>query len=449
MHSCGDCILLAGGCESLEQFTGIGHERQPTRRDRRGLRARTEQRFEFELAAVLWRDGTGGHHVDCLQAAGDHVVLRHRVTAERKHRDVRGGRLPLAHRHRERVRQVTDHLLRVVGDAPGREQWCQVRATIAAHAAHRVRGPLRFGDRIDEREQLAATHDELVDRVERGRRKVLRVHQQQHADVRVDRLRVAGNRTDVEQLARLLDRRPALAHLARHLVERCVDRQRREQPHDGLLRMGEPVDQARDVVFEELLLVRLEEADRLAAVGRVGPRQPEIQRLAVGADGDRGEAEIGRTVLVLGEGLRVDHGEPELAVRALRHLLEELAYALRVGAQRRGRAARFLGQEEIQVHRLGERAHDALGARRDRVQAAGGQVEPRAAEREGHNDRQGEKRRGQRDERAGTPRFPGTCAHQQGLNPLFSCRARSRWPRARPQSARRRTPDRAGRSRPS
>ena len=50
-----------------------------------------------------------------------------------------------------------------------------------------------------------------------------------------------------------------------------------------LLRIAEAMDQARHVVLEELFLVRLEEADDLAAVGRVRAGEAEVQRFVARA----------------------------------------------------------------------------------------------------------------------------------------------------------------------
>ena len=55
---------------------------------------------------------------------------------------------------------------------------------------------------------------------------------------------------------------------------------RRCRPIIGRFGLLEAINQARDVVFEELLLVRLEELDDFAAVGRIRAGQSEIQRLA-------------------------------------------------------------------------------------------------------------------------------------------------------------------------
>ena len=52
--------------------------------------------------------------------------------------------------------------------------------------------------------------------------------------------------------------------------------------------MVQAVNQARDVVLEKLLLVRLEKADDLAAVGRIGSGKAEVERLAARADASAG-----------------------------------------------------------------------------------------------------------------------------------------------------------------
>ena len=142
-------------------------------------------------------------------------------------------------------------------------------------------------------------------------------------------------------------------------------------------------------------------------------------------------------------------GELELALRALRHLLQQLAHALRIGAQLRRLGARVLREEEVEVDRLLERADDALRAGRDRVQVALGQVDARAAQHERDEDRQSDEQHGERHERAGAVGPAGGSHVADGhVSPPSSGRARPRWPSARRRSRWRSTAGRGCRSRP-
>ena len=112
------------------------------------------------------------------------------------------------------------------------------------------------------------------------------------------------------------------------------------------------------------------------------PARPKYKPFAARAQRHCLQAEFGCAIFVFGERLRIDHGQTQLALRALRHLLQQFAHALRVGANRRRLAARFLREEEIQIHRFLQRSQDALRARRDRIELAFGQIDARAAQHE-------------------------------------------------------------------
>ena len=241
----------------------------------------------------------------------------------------------------------------------------------------------------------------------------------QHADVLVDRRRVRRDGADVEQLAHLLHARPALAHLTRHRVERGIDRQARQQADDRLLRVAQPVDQARDVVLEKLFLVRLEETDDLATIGRVRAGEPEVQLLAVRADGHRGESEPGRAILVLAEGLRIDDGELDLAIRTPRQLAR--AARARVARRRAPPAPSCSRLSEKKKYRFtGSSSEPRMRsrARRDRVQPVLRQVEARAAQRKRRQHRDREEQDGEREQCAGAAGFSCTSRHGSGLNRL-------------------------------
>ncbi len=83
------------------------------------------------------------------------------------------------------------------------------------------------------------------------------------------------------------------------------------------------MDQFRDVVFQEFLAVGLEVGDDGSAVGRVRARETEVQRIAAAAL-ERLQAELAGPILIVREGLGIDHLQVNLAARARRDLFEEL-----------------------------------------------------------------------------------------------------------------------------
>ena len=95
------------------------------------------------------------------------------------------------------------------------------------------------------------------------------------------------------------------------------------------------------------------------------------------------------------------------------HLLEQLTHALCIGTQRRRLAARFLREEEVEIDRLLERTDDALRAGRDRVQAAFGQIDARAAQQERDQDHDADEQHGEREQRAGPVGLLGAGRHVQ------------------------------------
>jgi hypothetical protein len=74
------------------------------------------------------------------------------------------------------------------------------------------------------------------------------------------------------------------------------------------------------VVFQELLAIGLEVRDRRAAIGRVGPAEAKIQRLAAIADRQRLQAELSGAIFIVGERLRINHMQMNLTAGARRDL---------------------------------------------------------------------------------------------------------------------------------
>ncbi len=251
-------------------------------------------------------------------------------------------------------------LARIVVDAPGGQQRFEIGGVVRHRPGQRIRRILAAGVRarvrIDEQHHLAAVHHELVDGVQRLGRELLRMHHHQHVHVLVDVVEHRLPRAHREDLFDRRKDRPGLAHASAHGVELSLHAQRTQQPDHRLFRRAEFVNELGDVVLEKLLAVRLEVRDDGTAVGRVGAGKPEIQCIAA-APVQRLQPVLGGAILVLGEGLRVDHAQPHLAVGAGGDLLEEFAHPRGVRQEQRRLLRRRVAREiEIEVDRLLELA---------------------------------------------------------------------------------------------
>ena len=87
-------------------------------------------------------------------------------------------------------------------------------------------------------------------------------------------------RANVEQLLRLIDGRPGTRCLLCSRVESAVHRQPRIKPDDRLVAIGQRVDESGQIVFEKILLRRLEEGDDLLIAYSIGARKTKVDRVA-------------------------------------------------------------------------------------------------------------------------------------------------------------------------
>jgi hypothetical protein len=78
--------------------------------------------------------------------------------------------------------------------------------------------------RVDERDQLAAAHHELIERIQRCGRQIARMNDGQNVEIGRNGCNVSRSRLHREQLVQLRNARPARTHLAAHLVETRLDR---------------------------------------------------------------------------------------------------------------------------------------------------------------------------------------------------------------------------------
>ena len=225
--------------------------------------------------------------------------------------------------------------------------------------------------RVDKDQRLAAPQHELVDREQGLGRQILRMHQHQHVDIGRDHVDVGGQRLDLVELLQLVDdrhrpARPALHH--RHHV--ALERQRADQPDDGLFREGQGVDELGQIVFEKALALGREKRDDLLVVGRIGRGEAEINLLALAVERHALQPERDRAVLDIRERLRVVGFETDLAVRRRDILVEQLAHALGVDAVGRNLVAEPVRIIEAQGDRLVDLGEGLQGAGGQRVELA-------------------------------------------------------------------------------
>ncbi len=198
----------------------------------------------------------------------------------------------------------------------------------------------------------------------------------QHQDVRLhfpDLLEIV-DLLHLRVVLKLLDDRPGLRRQAAHLhLEVAEHRPHAVHGHDRLALAAQVVEQARDVVFEELLALELEEGNDDLLLARFR-REAEIDLGAGLVDRHALHAERDGLVLDLGERLRVlDRKRNLAATRGLDHA-QHVLHAKRVVAVDRGRRAERVGVVERQLGRLLQLGDDVARAFRQRIELVLGQV---------------------------------------------------------------------------
>ena len=187
---------------------------------------------------------------------------------------------------------------------------------------------------------------------------------------------VADLRLHVEELLDLFHR---LLHRHAHLriAEQADSVEQRDHRLAALTEFG---NQSRQVVFEKGFALGHEGLDCGAAIGRIRgcktKEHPIACRGAVLAD-----AKGHSPVLVLGEGLGVDHFQDDLAIRGGYIGVEHRAYALRKGCQLRRFLRQLRRHEKAKADRLVDLADEFLRAFAEREQLLLGQVDPLEANR--------------------------------------------------------------------
>ena len=360
---------------------------------------------------------------------------------------MRDRRLVGSHADLQRRGGIADHLVGREVHAPGPEQPRQagsgLRRTLLQHRV--AGGPAGFAVRIDVDDRLAALEHELVDRVLHAVGEARRMHHHQRGDVLVDGIAREREVAHLEALLQLLHHHPGRCRLRAHHVEAAVDLQPGYHADHRLLRRDQAREHLAELVLEELLALGLEERDHLVLAPGIAAGEPEIHLLAAGIERHRLQAELRGLVLGFGEGHRIDHLQPDAPVGAQRVLLEQLAHAPRVAAQRRHVARRLVGEEEVEIDRLLDAVDDLARARGNRVHAVLREVDAQPAEQQvvqRHETHEAERQQRQRQARV------DPAVHRHALNPPASFRSPPRSPPATPRPAPRRTAGPAARSRP-
>ena len=272
-----------------------------------------------------------------------------------------------------------------------------------------------------------------------------RLHQHERGDAVGEPVRARIDCHHVGLLAQLLDhhRRALLLHRVAR-VHAAFQRNGAQETELGLRGPAHRGDGAQQLVLQQRLVLRREVGDGLLAVGGSAHHQAERQRAAASIDGERRQAGGARLVLGLAERLGVDEAHLDVTVRAAADLLQVLAHALRVGADQRLVLGAFLRPEEVDAHRLVERAERAVHALAGAVQPVLREVDARAAGQ--HVDHGVERHHAHQhggDGQQGVASGLGACSH--GFTPPSSTRPRRRSGTGTPRSRMR---NRARRARP-
>jgi hypothetical protein len=199
----------------------------------------------------------------------------------------------------------------------------------------------------------------------------VRLGEHQDLDVVLDPVLLAPQEAHVEELVHRLQDVPGL-----ELVELAAhQRQIAEHPDHRLLRIGEVVDQAGEVVLEEIGALGRQIADHLDVVGAVAPGQAEISLGAISAERQALQAFRDREILLGRERLRVEALDLDLAPGQHPILLEQLLDPAGVAAEIRPELVELVGVVEAQIDRLLDACEHLPGAIRQGEQAILGQVE--------------------------------------------------------------------------
>ena len=202
--------------------------------------------------------------------------------------------------------------------------------------------------------------------------------EQERVDIRGEPVDVAFLQPHVEELVELLHHLPGLV-LQRRIG---IERQSGDQGHHRLVRMGQIVDHARQVVFEERLALRRQRRQDVDIVRAVGPGDAEIAGAGTTLERQRLQAEADRAVLLRRERLGIEILDHDLAVRGLGVGPQQVVDPIGVGAEERVGVAQCPRHVEAQRDRLLDLGQQLLGPAGQGELAVLGQIEPPAPQRD-------------------------------------------------------------------
>ena len=168
-----------------------------------------QQRGELGLATLDRYQRAAGGNGQQLQRCGDGVFAIDLRGLNLKPADVARRTLALTTANGHALTRIDHHPLRVIGNAPGLQQRAQIRRLAVGHAFdHRFHALISLGERVNKGQQLAATQDELIDRVERRLAERFGVNQQQDLNILGNGVHILGQGFDFKHLTHLLQRDP-------------------------------------------------------------------------------------------------------------------------------------------------------------------------------------------------------------------------------------------------
>lgn len=219
---------------------------------------------------------------------------------------------------------------------------------------------------------------------------------QQHQDVDVfrDVLGIGLELLQIELPTQLLDQHPRLGLALRADIEATVGRQAAQQAQGRALGVGQGLQQAADVVLEELFLVRREKLDRLGVVLLIGTGQAEVHGRPALPQRHGLQAELGGLVLFRGKRQRVDDVQADLAVGLALVDFEQFLDPLGIAAHWHQFLRAAVGKVEIQVERLFQLRENLPGASADGIELVLGQVEPDTGEQQPCHQVEGQEQQG-------------------------------------------------------
>ena len=141
-----------------------------------------------------------------------------------------------------------------------------------------------------------------------------------------------------------------------------------------------------DVVFEELLTLGGEEGDDFLVVDGVRTGKTEVEASLVDPQRHAAQAVSDGAVLLLGEGLWIDHVQRQLPAGEPLVLVEQRAHAIGVAADAGHLSQLALREMEAQGHRLLDTREDAARALGEGEETILGEVDPRRSEGPAHED---------------------------------------------------------------